>query len=55
MTFIYKDYKLNTSLETDTAKCIQSNDGEYSRKTLTFENCRTDLWKEKEHLSFLHL
>lgn len=42
MTFIYKVFKLNTSLETDPDEFIQHNDRDYSRKRLTFENCRTD-------------
>lgn len=55
MTSIYKDYKLNTSLETDTAAFIQCNNGEISRKRLTFEKLRTDPWKGKGHLNFVHL
>lgn len=43
MTFIYKDYKLNTGLEADTAEFIQYNDGEFTRKRLTFEKCKTDV------------
>lgn len=36
MTFIYKDYKLKISSETDIAEFIQGNNEEFSGKTLTF-------------------